>query len=130
MEVGSVGGGKLLPAPRAIGGDVDPAAAKRQTGAADFLSKISFAGARIHDVGTGGIDEQRVDRDVRQAIAHGTPGRAVVVALPDSSRHAGSEQRRWNSRAKFHAASAAADVARPKRRPRIEHAGGAAGVSQ
>src|SRR3954453_173351 len=105
MKVGSVGGGKLLPAPRAIGGDVNPAAAKRQTGAADFLSKISFAGARIHDVGMSGIDEQRVDRDVGQALARGSPGRAVVVPLPDSSRHAGSEQRRRNSGVKFHDAS-------------------------
>src|SRR5688572_9292749 len=100
MEVGGVGGGKLLPAPRAVGGGVNPAAAKRQTSAADFLAEISFAGARVHDVGTSRIDEQRVDRDVRQAIARRAPGRAVVVALPDASRHAGGENRRRNSRVK------------------------------
>src|ERR671915_233368 len=102
MKVGSVGGGKLLPAPRAVGGDVNPAAAERQTSAADFLAEISFARARIHEVRTSRIDEQRVDRDVRQAIARGAPGRAVVVTPPDSSRHPGSEKRRRNNRVKFH----------------------------
>src|SRR5215207_1536006 len=126
MEVGCVGGGKLLPAPRAVGGDINPAAAKRQTSAADFLAEISFARARVHDVRTSRIDEQRVDCDVRQAIARGAPAGAVVVTLPDSSRHAGSEKRRRHSRVKFHDASAAADVAGPKRGPRIKHASGGA----
>src|SRR5215208_2708033 len=102
MKVGGVGGGKLFPALRAVGGDVNPAAAKRQTGAADFLAEISFTGARVHDVGTSRIDEQRVDRDVRKAIARGAPGDGVVLTLPDSSRHAGSEQRRRNNWVKFY----------------------------
>ena len=130
MKVGSVRGGKLLPALRAVIRHVDPAAAERQTGAADFLAEISFACARVHDVGTSRIDEQRVDRDVRQAIARGVPVRAAVVTPPDTSRHARSEQRRRHGRVKFHDARAAADVAGPKRRPRIEHAGCLAGVAQ
>src|SRR5688572_5413042 len=102
MEVWRVGGGKLPPAPRAVGGHVNPAAAERQTSAADFLAEVSLAGARIHDVGTGGIDEQRVDRDVRETIARGAPARAVVVAPPDASRHARGEKGRRHSRVKPH----------------------------
>src|SRR5687767_15616903 len=123
MEVGSVGGGKLLPTPGAVGGDVNPAAAKRQTSAADFFAEISFAGARVHDVGTSRIDEQRVDRDVRQAIARGAPARAAVVTPPEASRDARREKRRRHSRGESHDASAPADVAGPKRRPCVEQAG-------
>src|SRR5262245_51976899 len=107
MEVGTVGCGKLPPAPRAVGGDVNPAAAERQTGAANLLAEIPLARACIHDVGMGWIDEQRVDRDVRQAIARGAPGSAVVVTSPDASRDTGSEKRRRNRRMKSHDARAA-----------------------
>ena len=73
--------------------------------------------------GRSRIDQQRVDRDVGQAVAGRPPGRAVVVALPDAARHAGREQRRRHGRVESHDARAAADVAGPERRPRIEHAG-------
>src|SRR5687768_17063720 len=101
MKIWSIRGGQLLPAPRAVGGDVNAGAAKRQAGAPDFLAEISLAGARVHDVGTRRIDEQRVDRDVRQAVARRAPGRAVVVTLPDASRHASRKNRRRNRRVKL-----------------------------
>src|SRR5215212_11833180 len=101
MKLGSARGGKLLPALRAVGRYVDPAATERQTGAADFLAEVAFACARIHDLRTSRIDEQRVDRDVREAIAGGAPVRAAVVTRPDTSRHARGEKCRRHERVKF-----------------------------
>lgn len=68
---------------------------------------------RIHDVGIGGIDQQRVDCDVRQPIACRIPARAAVVAPPDPARHARRKKPRRHSRMKPHAARAAAMLPGP-----------------
>src|SRR5262249_61930617 len=115
---------QLLPAASAIARDEDAAASKRQSSAADLFAEVAFAGPGKHDVRLSGIDRQRVHREVGQPFRDWPPSLAVIVASPDTARHAGGKERRVSRRMVSDDAGATADVAGAQIRPGVENVAG------